>query len=309
MIRGKRVVLTGLTGRLGGAIAEALSPHNEVFGLARYSAPGSEAWWRARGVKTVRCDYASGDFAEAPHDIDYVLHAGVWSGEQSPGREANLAIAQNAEGTGLLMARYRDAKAFLAYSTMGVYHPDPPPSGYAEDDDVGPGPAGINYTASKLAAEGAVRALCRIFALPTTIARLTCQYGEHGAGGIPKMFALDRLLAHEPILVAPDGEKPRSPIHNDDVVAFIEPFLAAASTSATIVNCGGDEPVSVEGMARELGQLIGVEPKFEVRDPYPYPVGHLDPTRRLSLTGPCKIHWKAGMRRLVAHYCLERLVD
>src|SRR5262249_42469301 len=152
-------------------------------------------------------DYASGDFRGTPDAIDYVLHAGVWTGEQSAGREANLAITQNAEGTGLLMARYRDASAFLAYSTMGVYHPEPPPKGFAEEDDVGPGPAGVNYTASKLAAEGAVRTLCRVLGLPTTIARLTCQYGEHGAGGIPKMFALDKLLAGEPIIVAPDGEK------------------------------------------------------------------------------------------------------
>lgn len=301
MIRGKRIVLTGLTGRLGGAIADALVADNELFGLARYSAPDSEAYWKSRGVHTVRCDYAGGDFAGAPEAADYVLHAGVWTGEGSPGGEAGHAMVQNAEGTGLLMARYRDVAGFLAYSTMGVYHPDPPARGYREDDDLGPGPASINYTASKLAAEGVVRTLCRIHGVPTTIARLTCQYGEHGSGGIPKMFALDPLVSGQPIIVAPDGEKLRSPIHNDDVIAFIEPMLAAASVPATIVNCGGDEPVSVEAMAREFARLTGLAPQFAVRDPYPYPYGHLDPTKRIAITGPCRVRWTEGMRRLLLH--------
>ena len=302
MLTGKRIVLTGLTGRLGGAFARALAPHNEVFGLARYSAAGSREKWEAAGVHTVGVDLAEGDFTGSPDDIDYVLHLAAWTGEGSGGHEADHAIRQNAEGSALLMDRYKDAKAFMHMSTMGVYHPEPPAAGYAEDDDVGPGPAIINYTASKLMAEGAVRALCRTLGLPTVITRVTCQYGDSGLGGIPKSFALDPLLKGEPIVVAKDGEKLRSPIHNDDVIGFIEPLLGAASVPATVVNCGGDDPVSVEMMARYMGELLGIAPTFKVHDPYPWPYGHLDPTKRKTITGPCTVPWKAGMRKLIASY-------
>jgi nucleoside-diphosphate-sugar epimerase len=200
------------------------------------------------------------------------------------------------------MAHYRDAKAFMHISTMGVYHPHDSLTGYRETDPVGPGPAGIQYTSSKLMAEGVVRSLCRIFSLPAVICRITCQYGESGPGGIPKSLVLDPLIRGEPIVVAADGEKLRSPIHNDDIVSFLEPLLAAAAIPAGIVNCGGDHAVSVEMMARYMGDLLGMPPRFEIRHPYPWPCGHLDPSKRLAITGPCKVYWKDGIRRLIEYY-------
>jgi UDP-glucuronate 4-epimerase len=302
MIDGQRIVLTGLTGRLGGALAKALVPHNQVYGLARYTQINSLEFWRSSGVHAVVCDLATGDFKGTPEEIDYVLHCAAWTGEGGAHNDADYAIRQNAEATALLMARYRRAKAFLHVSTMGVYHPDPPRGGYRETDPLGPGPAAINYTASKLAAEGAVRALCRIVGVPTLICRVTCPYGNSGLGGLPKTLVLDPLVRAEPIIVAEDGEKLRSPIHNDDVIGFLGPLLASASVPATIVNCGGDEPVSIEMMARHMGTLLGMEPRFEVRRPYPWPHGHLNPSKRIGMTGPCRVHWREGMRRLSEHY-------
>ena len=61
---------------------------------------------------------------------------------------------------------------------------------------------------------------------------------------------------------------PYSPIHDDDICAQLEPLLDAASVPATIVNWGGDEPVSVQEWSAYFGELLGVEAEVVVeRDP------------------------------------------
>ena len=39
VLAGEKILLTGATGTLGAMMARALAPHNEVWGLARYSDP------------------------------------------------------------------------------------------------------------------------------------------------------------------------------------------------------------------------------------------------------------------------------
>ena len=116
MLTGQRLLLTGLTGQVGGAFAEALAPHNEVWGFARYSAPGSEARFAAMGVKTVKGDFAAGQFADLPGDFDAVIHLAA---NTKPGTQ-EVGMVQNAEGTGLLMHHCRASKVFIHVSTLGV---------------------------------------------------------------------------------------------------------------------------------------------------------------------------------------------
>lgn len=80
MLKGKKILLTGITGRVGGAFANALLQSNEVWGLARYSTPGAMEYWRDKGVKTVTCDFGAGDFSGVPRNCDYVVHPGAWAG-------------------------------------------------------------------------------------------------------------------------------------------------------------------------------------------------------------------------------------
>src|SRR5690606_38232895 len=94
----------------------------ELWGLARYSRPGSKEEAAAMGVRPVVGHVATGDFGETPQDFDYVLH---FAPNTKPGT-TEIGMAQNAEGTGLLMNHCRKAKAFLHVSATGCYlqHPD-----------------------------------------------------------------------------------------------------------------------------------------------------------------------------------------
>ena len=154
------------------------------------------------------------------------------------------------------MAHCREAQAFLHCSSTGVYEAAGG-SPQRETDPLGDNHRVMmpTYSISKIAAEAVVRTTCRLFEVPTTIARLNVPYGD--GGGWPA-FHLALMLAGRPVPVHPDGPSRFNPIHEDDIVATLPAMLEAASVPATIVNWGGDEETSIEAWCEYMGELVGV---------------------------------------------------
>ena len=102
---------------------------------------------------------------------------------------------------------------------------------------------------------------------------------------------------------------PYSPIHDDDICAQLEPLLDAASVPATIVNWGGDEPVSVQEWSAYFGELLGVEAEGGGRgDPRRVASARSATTRSAaSITGPCRVGWREGFRRVAEHFYPDRV--
>jgi hypothetical protein len=75
-----------------------------------------------------------------------------------------------------------------------------------------------------------------------------------------------------------------------------------ASVPATIVNWAGDQPVTAQEWSAYFGELLGVEAELAV-DPVPgASLGSVgDHTKRSSITGPCRVDWRDGFRRMAAH--------
>jgi nucleoside-diphosphate-sugar epimerase len=302
------VLITGLTGRIGRAVAARFAPVCEMWGLARYTRDGSWEETVGLGVRPVRGDFARGSLHEVPTDFDYVLHIAA----NAYGKSAEECMADNSDGVARLMKHCRNAKAFMHVSTTGVYksHPDPYHL-YSEDDDVGPyraaqsaakptreGSAG-QYEPTKLAGEGAARAACITLDLPTVICRQNYEYGgPHTLPG-PIDRWLDRLVTTGEVQApTPDGRlMAMSPIHDEDICNVIEPSLGIASVPASIVNWCGDEAVEWRELFEYAGALLGKAPKFVVNPDF---VSHgcvADPTKRRAMAGPTKIGWKEGVRR------------
>jgi len=293
MIEGKRILLTGLTGRIGAAAAVGLAPHNEVLGLARFTRAGSKAEAEALGVKPIVGDYARGALDQVPRDLDYVIHIAA---NVRP-LTAEEGMADNSDGVARLMSHCRGAKAFLHVSATGIYaqHPDPNHL-YPETDDVGGGYGG-QYAPTKLAGEGAARAGAIILGLPTVICRQNVQYGgPHENGGLIDRF-LDVLVETGEAFLPPEGPLTIGPIHEDDIVDLLEPSLAHAAVPAFVVNWCGDEAVDWQEMMEYAGALIGRAPNFIRKPEFAFPNCIPDPTLRRSIAGPCKVSWKQGVRR------------
>ncbi len=296
-LTGQRILITGATGQVAGALARGLAESNEVHALARFSATGSREALERAGVRTCRGDFVTEAFDEAPTDVDYVVH----SAANTRPKDSAEALRDNVDGLARMMSRYRHAKAFLQISATGCYlGKDDPWYRYKEDDDIGGDtPFSPLYGISKSIAEGVARVLAAEFNLPTTIARLNVAYGgPYADGGLPGR-QLDAILAGDPIKL-PEVSPVMAPIHEDDLTRHIGPLLAAAAVPATVVNWGGDEGVEIETWVRYLGKLVGKEPNIVYQDDGRVISAFQDTTKRLALGCHCEVSWQEGMRRMVA---------
>ena len=302
-MRDHRVLVTGLTGQVGMPLATTLAADNEVWGAARFGNAAAREQLEAAGVHCVTTDLAAGTYDGLPDQVDYVLNFAVAHGGPD---DFDADLAANAEATGLLMDRYRDARAFLHCSSTGVYQP----AGHnrlKETDPLGDNHRVMmpTYSICKIAAEAVARTTCRQVGLPTVITRLNVPYGDNG--GWPG-FHLEMILAGAPVPVHSDAPSLYNPIHDDDIAGQLPAMLATASVPATIVNWGGRDQVSIEEWCEYLGGLVGADAKVTPTDATIESVT-IDTTRMHELVGETTVSWRDGFRRMVAARHPERLVE
>lgn len=304
MLSGEKILVTGPAGRIAYGITKHLAQHNEVWGIARFTDPAQRAEVEALGVTTRVLDLSACDFSSLPDDFTYVLHIAV---NYEP-VNYDRALLVNAEGTGMLLAHCRKAKAALVMSTVSVYKPHPDPwHPFREDDPLGDSvtPHSAPYSVSKISEEAVARYCARLFNLPVTIARMNCHYGDRG--GLIGMH-MDAIAAGKPVATRWDP-MPYSPIHDDDIAAQVEALLDAASVPATIVNWGADEPVSVQQWVPYIAGLMGTTATVAVTPVHAASIGAVaDYTKRRSITGPSQVRWHDGMRRMAQALYPGRIV-
>ncbi len=286
-----RILVTGATGQVALPVALGLAADNDIVALARFKDAAARERLEAAGVQCITADLARGSLEGVPSDVDYVCNFAVVKSNRW-----DVDLTGNAEAAGLLLAHCRGAQAFLHCSSTGVYEAaDGSPQ--RESDPLGDNHRVMmpTYSISKIAAEAVVRTTCRLFEVPTTIARLNVPYGD--GGGWPA-FHLALMRAGRPVPVRPDGPSRFNPIHDDDILATLPGMLAAASVPATIVNWGGDDETSIEAWCEYMAELVGIEARFERTE---QTIGGIptDNTLRRSLVGPTTVAWKDGFRRMV----------
>jgi nucleoside-diphosphate-sugar epimerase len=291
MLKDARILVTGATGQVALPVALALAADNDVIAIARFKDAALRAKLDAAGVQCVAVDLAQGSLDDVPSDVDYVCNFAVVKSNKW-----EVDLAGNAEAAGLLMEHCRGARAFLHCSSTGVYEAaDGAPQ--RETDPLGDNHRVMmpTYSICKIAAEAVVRTTCRMLDLPTTIARLNVPYGP--GGGWPA-FHLALMRAGHAVPVHPNGPSRYNPIHEDDIIATLPGMLEAASVPATIVNWGGDDETSIEEWCEYMGEIAGVEARF---DRTTNTIGGIptDNTKRLALVGPTRVAWKDGFRAMV----------
>jgi len=303
MIKGRKILVTGCAGQIAFPMARALAKENEVWGIARFSDPTTRRESEEAGIRTLAIDLENPDFSDLPRDFTHLLHLAAMVQSDDYDR----AIRINAEGTGLLLSHCRNVEAALVMSTTSVYKPHPDPwHRFHEDDPLGDImlPMSPTYSVAKIAQEAVARFCAREFGIPVTLARMGASYGPRG--GLP-IFLMQALMAGKPVTTRWDPCA-YSPIHDDDMLAHVGPLLEAASVPATIVNWAGDETESIQEIVAYGAGLLGIEPRIEVREvPGASRGSAADNRRRLAITGPCKVAWRDGIRRVLAELYPERV--
>jgi UDP-glucuronate 4-epimerase len=298
-ITGRRILVTGVTGWVGGPLATALTQAgNDVFGAARFTDASTRAPLDAAGVSTVAVDLAGEELDDLPGDLDLVMHFAV---SKSPAFAD--AFRTNAEASADLMEAVASSsphlEAFLHCSSTGVYQPhEHEPR--RESDPVGDShrrmPGMPTYSISKIAGEVLVGYQCKRLGLPTVIARLSVPYGDTYGWPLFHLMMMERGI---PVPVHVDQPTSFSPIHADDIVVASLPYvLSLAATPATTVNWAGDEVVSIEDWCTYAGDLTGLIPRFAPTEATIPPI--IVDTSMLAATGfRPSVTWRDGIRRLV----------
>ena len=297
MIAGEKILVTGVHGAVAFPLARALAADNEVWGAARFTDPATRAKVDDAGITAHAVDVAGGDFVGLPDDFTYVLHLAYFRGGTDAFEES---FRTNAEGTGLLLQHCRNAKAALVMSSPVIYTPtDDPSHPHREDEPVGGmrAPWAATAPSAKVAEESVARFCARAFDLPVTIARLNTVYGPDPRY-MPSMNAL--AVARGDTVVTRGEPCPHSPIHIDDMTRQLEPLLAAASTPATVVNWCGDDVVTQQEWSELAATVAGTTAEVTVREVPGAPCQNVgDPTKRQSITGPCRSDFATAYRESV----------
>jgi nucleoside-diphosphate-sugar epimerase len=293
MLSGEKILLTGPAGQIGFPLARHLAADNEVWGLARFADEAALARVKSVGVVPVRSDLGQGDLSGVPDDFTYVIHLAA----HMSGDDYDKAITVNGEGTGLLLQHCRRAKAALVMSTHSVYKPQEDPwHVFVESDPLGDVNSSVTptYSVSKIAQEAVARYCAKAFDLPILIARMNASYGPNG--GLPA-YHMDAVAAGKPV-VTRWNPCLYSPVYEDDINDQAAALLQAANVPAAIVNWAGDEAVSVQEWAAFMGELCGRDAEVVVQEtPGTLRGSVADVARRESITGPCRVGWREGLRR------------
>lgn len=284
------MLITGATGKIAFPIARVLAPHNEVWGAARFTDPGTRDRLVAAGITPHTLDMADPDFATLPDDFTYVFHAAV-----DPGTgDWTRCVQTNAHNSGALLAHCRAAKGVVFCSTGSIY-------GYQgrrplrETDPPGV-PLRPNYSFSKVAAEAVCSWVADRYDIPLTIIRICSTYGPEGGAPADR---LEAMLAGRPIRLHPDAPNNYNPIYEDDYVELGIRAMEVADRPPVVVNWAGSETVSIEDYCTYMGKLVGADPVFEYSADARPPLWP-DVTRMHRLLGRTKVPWRQGFRRMIA---------
>jgi nucleoside-diphosphate-sugar epimerase len=320
MISGEKILVTGVTGGVARPIAEYLARNNEVWGAARFLPPddpvreGREIRIvgltpreeiEAAGIRTCAVDLGSGDLSALPDDFTYVIH-GAFARVPNRPDQFELAYRANADGPGFLWQHCRRAKAALLISAGTIYAPNPDTwHRYIETDPLGGAKAHWSPASpvSKLITEAVAGSCARLFNLPTTIARLFMPWGTPRLG---PSLDIERMKRGE-INVLVNGPQPQTLIHVDDICDQLEAMLGEAGTPALVTNWAGDDEVSSRQWCEIAAERLGIEAKFEEMDVLGAHGGFLaDPTKRRSITGPCKVRFADAYGPLIDRYHADK---
>jgi len=301
-MKGRTIVITGVTGKAVLPIAVELARHNEVFGTSRLAQPNEHAVLQSYGIQPCRVDFATDYVAEVPRNPDYLLHF-AWMRSSADGLSEAMRV--NVEGAGLLLNRVRPMRSALVVSSTAVYRGDPDPlHRYREDDPIGAGPSVAAATSAtcKIALESVARVASRTLEIPMTIARLNTVMGPHMAFYGKKLRAV--LESQEVVL--PHDNEAHNPIHVKDMARQVEALLEAAGRQEPLtVNWSGDEIVSTRDALARMEARTGRKAKVVVRTAPGLAGGTVaDWERRREITGPCQVSFDAELDRM-----LDEMVD
>lgn len=240
-----KILVTGASGLLGRAVAEAAEKSHAVVAQYRRHAP--------RGLKSALmldlADAAAVRRVLVETRPDAVVHCAAMADPVACERERDAAKAINADATRLLAQTCADLGARLLFISTDLVF-DGRKGMYREDDAVNPVSC---YGETKVMAEKAVRAECADY----VIARCSLIYGCSISGTRAANEALLNAL-HAGREVKLFTDEYRTPVCVPDLARALA-RLAESNVTGTF-HCGGGERISRHDFGMKVCRAAGVDP-------------------------------------------------
>lgn len=262
----QRIVITGATGFLGGALARhllATRPWTQVVGLGRDPVRGRAL--QAQGIEFLAVDLTDeGAVHRALRGADTVVHSAALS---SPWGRREAFVAANIDATDHVVTACiaRQVRRLVHISTPGIYHDGQPHHGIREDHPL-PARAVNDYAATKLIAERRLFERCASGGVSALALRPRAIFGPGDSAILPRIAqALHSGRLRR--IGADDCTVDLSYIDNvvDAVVLAMD---ASWRLNGRVYNISNGEPVAIWNVIDRLADALSL-PRPHQRMPKP----------------------------------------
>ncbi|RMD92999.1 MAG: NAD(P)-dependent oxidoreductase [Calditrichaeota bacterium] len=247
MIKNKKIIIFGVSGRLGFDLARKLVKHNKVFGVARFRDKQKHEQLKQMGVQTIPFDVTSEALQKIQVDCDYVINevAFMHGAEEDP----QQAYQTNAYFVARLMETFSSVKGIVHASTGNVYGLP----GNPVTEETPEAPVGV-YALSRFVGEQFIKYYSSKNRTPVSILRYF--YGNDERYGV--IYKLAKLILAGKEIPVHFGSMINCIAH-EDLVDFTIASLQHCQIPPLIMNITSPEPVEVKELVIRIAKALGVE--------------------------------------------------
>jgi nucleoside-diphosphate-sugar epimerase len=238
--------------------------------------------------------------------FDAIIHLAARAGVRASVENPWLFYETNVTGTLNLLELSRSAgiRKFLLASTSSIYGANPPyptPESASSSEPLQP------YAASKKAGEVLAHAYHSLHGLDVSIVRYFTVYGTAGRPDLAIFRFCQWISEGQPVRVNGDGEQSRGFTYVDDIARGT--ILALKPLGYEIINLGGHEVITINGLIKLLEELIGK--KADVQYGPPNLADMLSNWADVSKAGRMlgwepRVGLREGVKKIVDWYAAER---
>lgn len=222
--------------------------------------------------------------------VDAVFHLAAAVGVKLIVEKPLESLITNIRGTETVVEKaHKYGKRTLVMSTSEIYGKNTSDSLSEDDDRIlgSPLKSRWSYSEAKAIDEILAYTYWREKGLETVIIRLFNTVGPRQTGSygmvIPRFVG--QALKNQPITIFGDGTQSRCFCHVSDIVDGVLALSEHPEAFGKVFNLGGDQEVSISGLARQVVELVGSESELEyISYDAAYEEGFEDMTRRVPNT-------------------------